>query len=338
MLRQSDVQVGKTHKDGTPRFRAHCSVEVLSKIGDSLLIACTEPGAGTEDDPSINPEHSLCVMDFEVPPECVPASCKIRIESHTTHFSLKVVADLLHCRPKDDDSPPSLIPSLRAPSDDEDADRNGTSMSPLPILKTEDAWFREVHIPDGGSGKGARRLLLRGVNLSGNCKLPTSPVGYTHLNQHWSALKFPDVAESISFVGRPFPLEEAREHYARLQRWGFNCARFLVTWEAIEHAGPGKYDVEYLDYLEEVVRMAGEYGIYVFIDPHQDTWSRMSGGSGAPAWTFEVAGLDVGALEEAGAAFTMSMAKDPAKFKNDMAAKLPTLCMLAHVYNVLWRQ
>jgi len=42
----------------------------------------------------------------------------------------------------------------------------------------------------------------------------------------------------VSFVGRPFPLEEAGEHFARLREWGLTFVRFLVTWEAIEHAGP----------------------------------------------------------------------------------------------------
>ena len=50
------------------------------------------------------------------------------------------------------------------------------------------------------------------------------------------------------------------------------------------------------------MRKAAEYGIQVVIDPHQDVWSRFSGGDGAPAWTFEVAGLDVTKFSVTGAA------------------------------------
>lgn len=57
-----------------------------------------------------------------------------------------------------------------------------------------------------------------------------------------------------------------------------------IRWEAIEHKGPGQYDAKYLDYVQEVVKIAGEFGFYVYIDPHQDVWSRMSGGDGAPGW------------------------------------------------------
>ena len=32
--------------------------------------------------------------------------------------------------------------------------------------------------------------------------------------------------------------------------------------------------------LAEVCRRAGEHGLYVFVDFHQDVWSRMTGGDG----------------------------------------------------------
>ncbi len=144
-----------------------------------------------------------------------------------------------------------------------------------------------------------RAVLLRGVNLGGNSKTPVVPDGRTH-----RATDFSD-HRRVSFVGRPFPLREADEHYGRLRHWGFNCLRFLVTWEALEHAGPGEYDVDYIDYLAEVVARAADYDLTVFIDPHQDVWSRMSGGDGAPGWTLEVAGFDVTKLDASEAALTM---------------------------------
>ncbi|KAJ3716395.1 hypothetical protein C8R42DRAFT_744448 [Lentinula raphanica] len=62
---------------------------------------------------------------------------------------------------------------------------------------------------------------LQGVNLSGSPKSPSN-----HDND-----TFPYNAESMTFVDRPFPLEEAPEHLARLRRWGLAFIRFLVTWE-----------------------------------------------------------------------------------------------------------
>jgi hypothetical protein len=106
----------------------------------------------------------------------------------------------------------------------------------------------------------------------------------------------------VSFVGRPFPLDEADEHFARLKRWGLTFLRFIVTWEAIEHSGPGIYDEAYLDYLEAIVRKAADYDLNLFIDMHQDAWSRLSGGDGAPGWTFDIAGLDVAHFRATGAA------------------------------------
>ena len=121
--------------------------------------------------------------------------------------------------------------------------------------------------------------MLRGVNLGGSSKVPYTPNGATHLRE-----KFFD-HRHVSFIGRPFPLEEADEHFGRLRTWGLTFLRFLVTWEAIEHAGPGIYDLDYLDYLHAIIQKAAEHGLTVFIDPHQDVWSRFSGGDGAPGWT-----------------------------------------------------
>ncbi|KAJ3122641.1 hypothetical protein HK100_011896 [Physocladia obscura] len=106
----------------------------------------------------------------------------------------------------------------------------------------------------------------------------------------------------VSFVGRPFPLADADEHFARLKSWGLTFVRLLVTWEALEHKGPGIYDEDFISYLNAILAKAHEHGIKCFIDPHQDTWSRFSGGSGAPGWTFEISGLDIKTFEKIGAA------------------------------------
>jgi hypothetical protein len=148
-----------------------------------------------------------------------------------------------------------------------------------------------------------REVLLRGVNLGGDCKTPW-PDGGTHLPSDFSDHR------SVSFIGRPFPFAEADEHFSRLRGWGFNCLRLVTTWEAVEHAGPGLYDQAYLDYFTEIARLAGDYGFYVFVDVHQDAWSRMSGGDGAPGWTFEAVGLDFNRFHAANAALVMQHAFD----------------------------
>ncbi|MBK8050290.1 MAG: cellulase family glycosylhydrolase [Anaerolineales bacterium] len=150
-----------------------------------------------------------------------------------------------------------------------------------------------------------RTLLLRGVNLGGSSKYPVEPAGATHLRD-----RFYD-HRNVSFVGRPFPLDEADEHFARLRAWGFTFLRLLVTWEAIEHAGPGCYDEEYLNYLVELVQKAADHQIALFIDPHQDVWSRFTGGDGAPGWTLEAVGFDIQSLHPTGAALLHQEHGDP---------------------------
>ena len=145
------------------------------------------------------------------------------------------------------------------------------------------AGFRDQH---------GRRLWLRGVCLC--AKSPAASVSAAS-DGHASD-------REISFCDEPIPLEDAREHFRRLRVWGLTLVRLGVPWEAVEHRGPGDYDQAYIAYVVELCRIAGECGLRVIIDPHQDVWSRHCGGSGAPAWTFRVAGLDVRRLRECGAA------------------------------------
>jgi hypothetical protein len=132
----------------------------------------------------------------------------------------------------------------------------------------------------------ARTLILRGVNLGGSSKIPFSL----------------DDAGSVSFVGRPFPPEEAEKHFEQLKNWGLTFIRFIITWEALEHSGPGIYDESYIDYLKKILLEAEKKGISVFMDPHQDVWSRWTGGDGAPRWTLEKLGMITDKLDAVGAA------------------------------------
>jgi len=164
------------------------------------------------------------------------------------------------------------------------------------VKTSDDGWL----LDDQG-----RVVLLRGVNFGGNSKLPRVPDGATH---RLEGLFDP---ANVSFVGRPCPLDEAGEHFARLRHWGLRTLRLVVTWEAIEHAGPGRYDAAYLDYLDALVAVAAEHGLSVFVDPHQDVWSRSTGGDGAPAWTLEAVGLVPTHLHAVGAAFLHQEHGDP---------------------------
>jgi endoglycosylceramidase len=98
-------------------------------------------------------------------------------------------------------------------------------------------------------------VLLRGVNVAGNSKVP------------------------------PFVVIEASDLDA-LPRWGMNVIRLLFNWEAYESV-KGTYDESYLAYYKGIVAAAASRGIYVIADFHQDGFSRWSlggCGEGFPKW------------------------------------------------------
>ncbi|KAK3677197.1 hypothetical protein LTR78_002735 [Recurvomyces mirabilis] len=171
-------------------------------------------------------------------------------------------------------------------------------MAPL-RLRIDGATFRDPH---------NREIYLHGLNISGDTKFPRYPDGPSHVREGFFD------ADNVSFVDRPFSLSDSHAHFSRLKRWGYNTIRYIFTWEALEHEGPGKYDEKFIEHTVAVLRIAKEYGFYVFMDPHQDVWSRFTGGSGAPIWTLYACGFDPKRFDVTQAALVQNTWPDPATY------------------------
>jgi hypothetical protein len=104
-----------------------------------------------------------------------------------------------------------------------------------------------------------RQVLLRGINVSGG-------------NKH----RDPD-------TGTFFPGWLGEDDWARLAEWGFNSVRLVLQWEGLEPSR-GDYDEAYLEAVSSQVEAAGEAGLLVILDMHQDLWGPRYGGDGAPDW------------------------------------------------------
>lgn len=100
-----------------------------------------------------------------------------------------------------------------------------------------------------------RQLILHGLNTSSSAK--SEP------------LRNPWISES----------DVDRED----KEFGFNVVRYLIFWDAIE---PKKdtFDVAYLDRIEQRINWYTSRGMYVLLDMHQDVYSLLFGGDGAPEW------------------------------------------------------
>ena len=129
---------------------------------------------------------------------------------------------------------------------DDDYDLDDQAQDSTTRLHTEKTYFKDQR---------GRYFYFHGVNVSGSTK-------------------FPATDDPISYIGKPFPLDEADKNFAKLRDLGFTAIRLLVIWEAVEPEERGVYDQAYLDYLEQIVAKANEYGIYCLIDFHQDLFSR----------------------------------------------------------------
>jgi hypothetical protein len=141
---------------------------------------------------------------------------------------------------------------------------------------TDPAWFDNAAVTvDNGvlRDEHGREVVLRGFNVSGEAKL----------------------AENR---GLPFAsLADATASAAAMRRLtGANMVRFLVTWAWVEPQ-PGQIDYQYLAKVTEQITAFTGHGIRVYLDFHQDLYSRYLfnpgswyTGDGAPAWVVRAGG------------------------------------------------
>lgn len=64
------------------------------------------------------------------------------------------------------------------------------------------------------------------------------------------------------------------EMFKSLAEMGINLVRLGLVWRAVE-PHPGQYDEKYLDQMEQYFDLCGKYGIYVYLDMHQDCFHGM---------------------------------------------------------------
>ncbi len=93
---------------------------------------------------------------------------------------------------------------------------------------------------------------------------------------------------------RIYSLDFDERTVSRLADNGFNIVRLGIIWDAIEPQ-PGKYNEEYIDKVQAVADLCAKYGIYFYLDMHQDLFSGRdngAGGDGAPNWACMTGGAE----------------------------------------------
>ena len=131
-------------------------------------------------------------------------------------------------------------------------------------------------------------LLFVPACIPDNSPPPTDLVDQPILDQHGRTVILHGLNTSSSAKGhperQPWIIESDVEREAT--EFGFNFVRYLIFWDGVEPV-QGVYDEAYLDKVEERVNWYTSRGMHVMLDMHQDLYSIVFGGDGAPEWALQ---------------------------------------------------
>jgi len=121
-----------------------------------------------------------------------------------------------------------------------------------------------VHVvgPTFRDGQG-RHLLFRGYNAK-----VTTLFDVTFSDGRTPEETFPDLSEAEA---------------ARIEQLGWNVLRIPVSWSGLE-PHPQQYSAAFLAKLDTVLAKAAAHHFYIFVDMHQDAYSKEIGEDGQPLW------------------------------------------------------
>lgn len=135
---------------------------------------------------------------------------------------------------------------------------------PQAVHRTDPA---AVHVAGKSFRDGqGRQLLFRGYNAK-----VTTLFDVTFDDGRVPEETFPDLSEAEA---------------ARIEQLGWNVLRIPVSWSGLE-PHPLDYSAAFLAKLDAVIAMAAAHHFYIFIDLHQDGYSKEVGEDGQPLWAIE---------------------------------------------------
>jgi endoglycosylceramidase len=128
--------------------------------------------------------------------------------------------------------------------------------------KTKPLWSDGTHLRDADN----RVAILRGVNARVEGVFDVT---------------FDDGRTALE----PIPALTATD-CTRMRELGFDLLRLPINWSGIEPTR-GSYNESYLQRVDAAIDCAGNAGLYVVVDLHQDAYSKEIGEDGAPLWAIQ---------------------------------------------------